>query len=45
MPGRTTRGHYVRLIRYVTTSAGVDLGMLQLAAGKAAARYDGLACE
>ena len=38
--GQNDQDQYGRLIRYVTTSAGVDLGLLQLQAGNAVARYD-----
>ena len=39
-PGQNDTDRYGRLIRYVTTSAGVDLGLMQLQAGNAIARYD-----
>lgn len=39
-PGQNDRDDYGRLVRHVTTSAGIDLGMLQLEAGNAVARYD-----
>jgi endonuclease YncB( thermonuclease family) len=38
--GENDQDQYGRLIRYVTTAAGVDLGLLQLQAGNAVARYD-----
>lgn len=38
--GENDRDKHDRLIRYVTTQAGVDLGLLQLQAGNAVARYD-----
>jgi endonuclease YncB( thermonuclease family) len=38
--GENDQDQYGRLIRYVTTPAGVDLGLLQLQAGNAVARYD-----
>lgn len=38
--GQNDRDDYGRLIRYVTTADGVDLGLLQLEAGNALARYD-----
>jgi micrococcal nuclease len=38
--GENDHDDYGRLIRYVTTGSGVDLGMLQLQAGNAVARYD-----
>ena len=39
-PGQNDRDQYGRLIRYVATAAGADLGLMQLAAGNAVARYD-----
>lgn len=39
-PGENDRDRYGRLIRFVTTAAGIDLGMMQLEAGNALARYD-----
>lgn len=39
-PGENDHDKHGRLIRYVTTQAGVDLGLLQLEAGNAIARYD-----
>lgn len=39
-PGQNDRDKHGRLIRYVITSAGVDLGLMQLEAGNAIARYD-----
>ena len=38
--GENDRDRHGRLVRYVITAAGVDLGMLQLEAGHAIARYD-----
>lgn len=38
--GQNDRDRYDRLIRYVITSDGVDLGMVQLQAGNAIARFD-----
>lgn len=38
--GENDRDKYDRLIRYVTTPAGVDLGLMQLQEGNAVARYD-----
>ena len=38
--GENDRDQYDRLIRFVTTEAGVDLGLWQLEAGNAIARYD-----
>lgn len=38
--GQNDVDKYARLLRYVTTSAGIDLGMLQLEAGNALAKYD-----
>ncbi|WP_438352357.1 thermonuclease family protein [Microbacterium sp. CJ88] len=38
--GENDTDDYGRLIRYVVTAGGVDLGMLQLQAGNAVARYD-----
>ena len=38
--GQNDRDRYDRLIRYVITADGVDLGLLQLQAGNAIARYD-----
>lgn len=41
-PGQNDRDGYGRLIRYVVTTAGIDLGLLQLQAGNAVARYDSI---
>lgn len=38
--GQNDRDQHDRLIRYVLTAGGVDLGLLQLQAGNAIARYD-----
>ncbi len=38
--GENDRDRHGRLVRYVITAAGTDLGMLQLEAGHAIARYD-----
>lgn len=38
--GQNEQDRYGRLIRYVTTASGVDLGLMQLEAGNAVARYD-----
>ncbi|GAA1941454.1 thermonuclease family protein [Microbacterium aoyamense] len=38
--GQNEQDRYGRLLRYVTTASGVDLGLLQLRAGNAVARYD-----
>lgn len=38
--GQNDQDKHGRLIRYVTTPGGVDLGLLQLEAGNAVARYD-----
>lgn len=38
--GQNDTDHYERLLRTVTTSDGVDLGLMQLEAGHAIARYD-----
>jgi micrococcal nuclease len=38
--GQNDQDRHGRLIRYAVTDAGVDLGMLQLEAGNAVARYD-----
>lgn len=40
--GQNDRDRYDRLIRYVIIADGVDLGLVQLQAGNAIARYDGL---
>ncbi|WP_137846475.1 thermonuclease family protein [Microbacterium sp. 2FI] len=40
--GQNDRDRYDRLIRYVSTKNGVDLGLMQLQAGNAVARYDSL---
>lgn len=40
--GQNAQDRYGRLLRFVTTPAGVDLGALQLDAGLAVARYDSL---
>lgn len=39
-PGQNDRDQYDRFIRYVTTTTGVDLGLLQLTSGHAIAKYD-----
>ena len=39
-PGQNDRDRHGRLLRYVLTGEGVDLGMVQLEAGHAIARYD-----
>ncbi len=39
-PGRTTSTATGRLLRFVSTEGGIDLGLLQLQAGNAVARYD-----
>lgn len=39
-PGQNDQDRYGRLLRFVTTPAGVDVGSLQLEAGLAVARYD-----
>lgn len=39
-PGQNAQDKYGRLIRYVGTPAGIDLGLMQLQAGNAVARYD-----
>lgn len=39
-PGQNDTDRYGRLIRYVTTASGTDLGLAQLEAGNAVARYD-----
>lgn len=38
--GQNDQDHYGRLIRFVTTSEGVDLSLLQIESGNAIARYD-----
>lgn len=38
--GQNDRDRYERLLRYVITDAGVDLGLMQVEAGFAIARYD-----
>lgn len=38
--GQNDRDRYDRLVRYVLTADGVDLGLVQLQAGNAIARYD-----
>lgn len=38
--GQNDRDRHGRLLRYVTTPAGVDLGLMQLESGNAVARYD-----
>ncbi len=38
--GQNDRDRHGRLVRYVSTEAGVDLGLMQLEAGNAIARYD-----
>lgn len=38
--GQRASDRYGRLLRYVSTPSGADLGMLQIEAGLAAARYD-----
>jgi len=40
--GQNDLDRHGRLIRYVTTPAGMDLGLLQLQSGNAVARYDSL---
>jgi len=40
--GQNDTDRHGRLIRYVTTSANIDVGMLQLTSGNAIARYDSL---
>jgi len=39
-PGENDRDQFERLLRYVVTGAGVDLGLMQVEAGNAVARYD-----
>lgn len=39
-PGENDADRYGRLLRYVETAASVDLGLAQLQAGNAVARYD-----
>lgn len=39
-PGQNDRDRYDRLLRYVSTTSGVDIGLAQLEAGNAVARYD-----
>jgi len=39
-PGENDRDAHGRLIRYVTTATGDDIGLVQLEAGHAVARYD-----
>ncbi|MGL3151660.1 thermonuclease family protein [Microbacterium sp. A82] len=39
-PGQNDTDRHGRLLRYVTTNAGIDLGMMQLESGYALARYD-----
>lgn len=39
-PGQNDRDRYDRLIRFVITEAGVDLGLMQMESGNAVARYD-----
>lgn len=38
--GKDDTDQYNRLLRYITSSSGVDLGMAQIASGLAIARYD-----
>jgi endonuclease YncB( thermonuclease family) len=38
--GENDQDQHGRLLRYVTTESGVDLGLMQLQAGNAVARYD-----
>lgn len=38
--GQNDQDSYGRLIRFVTTASGVDLGLMQLEAGNAVARFD-----
>jgi endonuclease YncB( thermonuclease family) len=40
VPGRDDTDRYDRLLRYVRTADGVDLGLAQITAGYAVARYD-----
>lgn len=40
--GQNDRDQYGRLLRYVITDAGVDLGLMQLETGNALARYDSM---
>lgn len=39
-PGQNDQDRYGRLLRLVSTDAGVDIGLMQLEAGNALARYD-----
>ncbi len=39
-PGQNATDRYDRLIRYVTTQSGEDIGTLQIESGNAVARYD-----
>ncbi|MGC4154463.1 MAG: thermonuclease family protein [Propionicimonas sp.] len=39
-PGQNDRDRHGRLVRFVTTESGVDVGLAQLEAGNAVARYD-----
>lgn len=39
-PGQNDRDVHERLLRYVSTASGVDLGLMQVEAGHAVARYD-----
>lgn len=39
-PGQNDRDRYDRLLRYVATESGADVGLMQLEAGHAVARYD-----
>lgn len=39
-PGQNDRDRHERLLRHVSTEAGVDLALMQLEAGNAIARYD-----
>ena len=39
-PGQNDHDRHGRLLRYVITESGVDLGLMQLEAGNAIARYD-----
>ncbi|SFI40556.1 Endonuclease YncB, thermonuclease family [Microbacterium saccharophilum] len=40
--GQDDQDRYGRLLRHVSTASGIDLGMLQIQAGTAVARYDSL---
>lgn len=39
-PGQNDRDRHGRLLRFVTTAGGIDIGLAQLQAGSAVARYD-----